>query len=119
MERPSGAFKAHGSSSSDQFPVKSSRDLDFARSRSLSPGNSSNPDSIPLIEISLYHSDLHQLLDTAPCPAARAAWLSGAPLPYMQERRLLLRKSRFSSHALYDEGRQWWEKRAGIGRAGS
>lgn len=84
---------------------------------SSSPTNNPNVSTlVPLIEIKLHHSDLQQLLERAPSPAARAAWLSGTPLPDLQERRLLLSESRMSLTFLYDEGKEWWERHVGVRR---
>lgn len=82
--------------------------------------------SPPLYEISLHPSDLQLLLDSAPNPEVRAAWTSGQVAYATDHCRLLLvesaaaAKGRWkgvsctSSQELYKEGREWWERCAGL-----
>lgn len=117
------------SSSYSHPPHDSAGEEDLAavssRSSSLSSTSAEDPSAIPLIEINLRPSDLQRILKKAPSPAVRSAWLSGGVLPD-QQRRLQLRESRAwgsgryewgmpttSMQDLYDEGREWWEERAG------
>lgn len=82
--------------------------------------------SLPLYEIKLHPSDLEALLDKAPSAEARAAWLTGTTVDRRDRCRLLLVKSAAaakgewkgvsctSSEELYKEGREWWERYAGM-----
>ena len=96
-------------------------DIERLRAQGTSDGS-----SLPLYEIKLHPSDLEALLDKAPSPEARAAWLKGTAVDRRDRCRLLLVKSAAaakgewkgvsctSSEELYKEGREWWERCAGM-----
>lgn len=111
------------------LPVGSATEemVDNSSRHSSSSASSASSSSFPLIEIRLHPKDLQRYLKkVAPSPETRSAWETGAALPG-QQRRLLLTESRTilkkptwwkpetSLQELYDEGREWWEDRAGDG----
>lgn len=108
-------------------------ELQKARQSELGGEDDENPpdsgvtgNAAPLYEMRLHPKDRKLLLDKAPSPEARAAWLKGTAVDRRNRCRLLLVKSDAalegewegvsctSSEELYKEGRDWWERYAGM-----
>lgn len=81
--------------------------------------------SLPLYELKLHPNDVKSLLDSAPSQAVRAAWQSGKALSRDEHCRILLVESAAaegwweepsctSVGELYAEGREWWNRCAGL-----
>lgn len=89
-------------------------DLSERSSNSVGTGSSDSSDeeTMPILEARLHSLDVRRLLDMAPSAAEREAWTTGRALPN-QRRRLLLSPARVETRdELYEEGRQWWEEHA-------